>query len=541
MTFAGVLDKDSLTGIWTLSGIPFTAKDFPRNMALDGNWYFFTPNTVLHESLREILDDRDSVFALDLGDILTMEIFIPNPQDEDRPGSMLIVHPSLWGMKNYKDKGLILNEAIFRQTNFMRAGVPSIKCGYAGTAMAWFRRDYPGKTVNGVDYPTLTILPHRWREIAHEAFHGGPIACLRGGSPNAVEIDITGAFLHAMSLPIPLTHEADASYQYIPSIKWKMIRTYFGFVEALVNVPVELGRGLPPLPVNEGDAVVYPTGIFRGVWSIDLLIYAEEHCGVKVLNTYDHAVLPRGYTYPVFQDLARRWFHIADKTVSKSLYTRFWGKWGNRGGYVGSIAKPGSKTPEGCVPKSGFFWNNNFIDQNDDAPVTYRPDIAATIAAYNHIAVQKAIRLLDPQSIISVHVDAIWTDDIKGAEKVCETLCSDPTPWATTDSAPGSWRVKHQGNLRFWGCGVYHHNGRFGHSGFKGRPTVANLDRFMRADRQDIGMVKARQWDNGISSANSVLAQSSAPNYKNLTTQRKVGGIPITDESAWTRAGFFST
>ena len=116
-------------------------------------------------------------------------------------------------------------------------------------------------------------------------------------------------------------------------------------------------------------------------------------------------------------------------------------------------------------------------------------------------------------------------------------MTSNPEDWGVSEKPPGSWREKHSGPLRFWGCGVYHHNGRFGHSGFSGIPSVRALDHFMKTDRKDIGMLKSRRWDT-VSSSESRLATSTAPHYNNLTTQRIVGGIPISDESAWNKSGF---
>ena len=583
MPFAGVLDCDPILG-WMINGrVLSRTRGLPRSESLDGDWFLMTDRCLkvdhnhaqsLYESLsddvvietppriHEMLSPNDIVFGLEPNKILTVKVWIPPTDENDETSrSYMLCHPKLWGIKgdNANSRSLLLDAFIFKAANFLLNATPRLRTSYAGTAMTWWRSQYEGKEVNGIEYPTLNQLPHAWREIAHAAFHGGPIACLRGGSEHAVEIDITGAYLDAMAMELPNLNEG--SYSFDPDRSWSAIKTHFGFVEALVNVPEHLGKGLPPLPLANGRGTIYPTGMFRGVWSIELLRYAEEECGVQVIHTYEHACFvpnslatgPMGsgtYLLPMFRELANTWFQIPDKDVAKPLYTRFWGKWGNRGGYSGMPANRNTICPDGAFPTGGFIWSSNMTEQTDDADQTYRPDISAAIAAKNQIAVHRALRMLKPESIIAVHVDAIWTDDVEGAQRVCDRIRPSRTDWDDQDDHtfyPGTWRIKTEGRDRHLACGVYAHGGSIGHSGLKGRPDSEDqlIKRFTRSrdhnDMQELAFTsEARYWiDNKVPLA-SIDARSIAPNLHDGNfdiSQRVTRGIPI-DSGAFNPAGW---
>ena len=271
----------------------------------------------------------------------------------------------------------------------------------------------------------------------------------------------------------------------------------------------------------------------------------------------------------MFRDLANVWFQIPDKDVSKPLYTRFWGKWGNRGGYSGMPANRRTICPDGSFPTGGFIWSSNITSQTSDADQTYRPDISAAIAAKNQIAVHRALRMLKPESIIAVHVDAIWTDDIEGAEKVCHYLTPNRLDWERirrveggsdhvtgrwsdqfnqddlrrsyinllNNSYPGQWRIKNEGRDRHLACGVYAHNGSIGHSGLKGKPDGEEqlIKRFMRSrdqnDMQELAFTsEARYWIDNKVALTSIDARSIGPHLHtgNFDISKRVTrGIPI--------------
>ena len=115
--------------------------------------------------------------------------------------------------------------------------------------------------------------------------------------------------------------------------------------------------------------------------------------------------------------------------------------------------------------KGGALWYSTEIEQLDEATFRkFRPDLAAYISSYNIMNVYKGMRKLDPKSIIAVHVDAIWTDDIEGAQRLCDN--SEKVQWLDSDenqmfsvSDYGGWNIKRRGDLQFLACGVYIHKG----------------------------------------------------------------------------------
>jgi hypothetical protein len=109
----------------------------------------------------------------------------------------------------------------------------------------------------------------------------------------------------------------------------------------------------------------------------------------------------------------------------------------------------------GEVPLGGFWWGFDGIDMLDfRSPPTYRPDLAAYIAAANHTKVHSALRSLTPGSVVATHVDAVWTTDNVGAARLA------------AQKGIGSWTIKRRGELRFYSTGCYNHSGKLGASGY---------------------------------------------------------------------------
>ena len=507
-------------GTWQIGDMRLKKGDvLPRSLVMDKYLFYFT-TSIRMEEWKEILGERDEFFGIEPGNVMGVRIFLPGT-DKIKSGYMTFMNPKLWKISKVETGSVsALDSALFRKyALFAYHGAPKIGSSLAGTAMSWYTKKYNNKTVDDIEYPPFIRLAPRWRSIAHSAFHGGPIACLRGGSKNAVEIDISGAYLNALTKDIPII-DSTSQYLYFPDISWRALREQFGFVEATVTVPEKLKYGLPPLPISTPNGIKYPIGLFRGCWTIMQLREAEEHYDVVVNYIHQHAVAPR--KMPLFKALAVEWSRIP-KAVSKPLYTRFWGKFGFKGGYVGRI----SDDPiEQGIPKDHYWWLDERIDQlTEDVELFYRPDISAMIASYNHIAVQRALRMLDPKSIIAVHVDAIWTDDIEGAKRVCEEI--KPCP----DTNTGNWKKKKEGKIRFWGCGVYDHDGKIGCSGYsieaRGAPTHEILNNWVKTNIYRAETEKNRIWVDDVSAAVSRDAFSTSSRLKQNITYPTTDGLLI--------------
>ncbi len=530
---AGIIHRRR-DGTWMWGDTDITRPEqVPRGMALNNQAFYFT-SSISNSDWLEILSPEDHIFGAAPGTVTGIRI---QTTDGNRIGHYKLFNPSIWSISD-RDKKVpsLLDLALLQKyAEFSRAGVPSINSSIASTSIACYMRIYDGRDVNGIHYPRLTQLPPRWRSIAHASLHGGPIACLRGGSPDAVEIDLKAAYLDALSKPMPVVtggvedNNNPSGYVTFPGLQWDEIRYFNGFVEATVRVSDALRIGLPPLPINTPTGIKYPVGVFRGAWCIHLLREAEEACEVDVMHTHNYCIARR--MDPYFAALSQD-FSVMPKKISKQLYTRFWGKFAFKGGYSGVK----SETPvDDAIPKNHFWWSDTRITQIDTgAQPTYRPDIAAFVASYNHSAMTKAIRLLKPESLIAVHVDAIWTDDIEGAKRVVDSIKG------STIVPAGSWKMKRRGKLRFWGCGVYNHDGKLGYSGYDryiyGRPTADRIARWIRSSA-DRGHLRHNRLWNGEDCTVSQSATSSAPTLNQKNPATVLDGISMNSPS-WTTTGW---
>jgi hypothetical protein len=556
----------------------------------------------------EILDTGDAVYGKTLGMISGIK-WQTRPREEGDPIRANLPHsqcaqmldPSIFGIEKIHTKtaSSLESAADAKLTELLTHNIQELRTSIASTAMAMYTGEFVNTVlenpVTGEEefFPDFSTLNSRWREMAKAAVHGGPIACLRGGSPDAVEVDIRGAYLHALAgeMPVcgrryedPLTGEMkDPSYfAGGPNFTWNDIinnNLEHGFVDATVYVREDLKYGLPPLPVSNREGMIFPRGRFRGVWTLPLLKMAVDF-GEAIVEEVHHCFFPRMVqnTFAPFAEELKRF----PKHISKELYTKFWGKFNQSGGFNATKVNPSyiryaprfevlecpdyyahmltadhatggwyidyrkgndpynnhietirrmrnmqdrgisideitgsgnwgnatdltveslkqkypnakpfprliesgpsstittessenyerflrdNPTVRQPIPKDGFIWFSAEIEQLQESPFRkYRPDLAAYISSYNIMNVYKGLRQLKPESIIATHVDAIWTDDIEGAQRLCDT--SDKDQWLDTDdnqmytvSDYGGWNIKRRGDLQFLACGVYIHKG----------------------------------------------------------------------------------
>jgi hypothetical protein len=327
-----------------------------------------------------------------------------------------------------------------------------VRSSVAATAVQAYLDRFDGKDGR----PALAQLPCRWRGIAHASLHGGPIAVLKGRSPFAVQIDVRKAYLDALYQDVPVLGRQDGSrvggYYTHDDRRWSKIRTYVGFVDATLRVKDEPDNAtyLPPLPVHFGFGSAFPAGTIRGCWTIAQVRDAEERGEAEILKVHQFAFAPQ--TQPLFAEIADTFLSLPD-SLGKRLYTRFWGKFGTRGGYK---ARRSVEPVYGEVPSAGLWWSYDGIPLDSHrARPTYRPDLASFVCAYNHRRVMDAMRQLKPGSVHAVHVDSIWTSDVVGAAKL-----------SSTPDEVGAWRTKRTGPLRFYGIGCYEHRGHCAASGY---------------------------------------------------------------------------
>jgi hypothetical protein len=440
---AGIVHQDGKL-FWFDDLAVIKPEDLPRNNHT-ANTVWYTTASVSMKALIGLMNESDEAFG-------------PNPDrpvgiafhwegSDGKKKTMKVMKSSVWGVSS-RDPRDTESQLMAKLMTCATDGIrPSTSA--AGTALSRYMRSYDGRDGR----PKTKQLPPRWRGLAHGSFHGGPIAITCASHPNLIHIDMRGAYLQAMREPLPVYGEGSdgkkmGGYRTYMGARWDDLEDKVGFMEATVYVRPELfgPMDVPPLPIRHFSGSVHAVGIIRGAWPICMVQEAVEAGEVEVLKVHQFCWAEE--TQRLFDGIAAD-FQL--NRAGKLLYTRFWGKWASRGGFEGVKT---DDPPDGSVRSHGLWWEHSGVEQlTHEAPPTYRPDLAAMIAGYNHRQVYRIVRKLKKGSIAALYVDAIWTSDIEGALKIVE-------------EEEGEWSVKGQGEARFYGPGVYQHNDRMGAAGY---------------------------------------------------------------------------
>lgn len=515
-SFVGIVHRDENDVLW-FADVPVRApSQLPRRKSWASTlWY--ADATVRPSDLARILGPEDEAFGPSPGQVRGAKI---------RVGKNRVYRVAMaesWGVHR-RDPDTVDREVRELRMLAEAAGMRT-KASAASTALTAYLDRWDGD----LDHPLVCQLPCRWRAMAHAAFHGGPIAVLRGGADNAVQIDVRRAYLDALYAPIPVLGTTPSGraggYRVIENATWDQIRTRDGFVDATVRVHTP-AEGLPPLPISAPEGIVYANGRLRGCWVIAQVREAEERGQVTVETVHQNAIARE--MRPLFAEVADFFTGLPDK-LAKISYQRYWARWGNPGGWTGTF----SETPRvGEVPSNGLWWRYDGVTLLDpNAPRTYRPDIAAFIAALNHRRVMKVLANdLAPASIAAVHVDAIWTTDLEGARQVC-----------ARSTGIGGWREKRRGPLRIWSPGCYDHAGDVAASGYdaavNGAPTRERVEAWA-TNGNPVGrrlLLLQRDWTGDPRTR--AEATSRARTLQMETSIAPTEG-PMADDPLWTAGGW---
>jgi len=515
-TFAGVVHRDANDVVWLGETPVRTPAELPRG----GRWastLWYTDSTIRPSDLSLLLGPQDEAYGPVPGQVRGVKVKVGSSR------VYRIVTGDSWGVHR-RDP-----EVAYREINEVRSLAEGCGMRLKNSAATTSMTAYLDRWDGDLDHPSVCQLPCRWRAMAHAAFHGGPIAVLKGGAEHAVQIDVKRAYLDALYTPVPVLGMTPGGktggYRSLNGAHWDAVRGHEGFVDATVDVNAD-PRSLPPLPIHATQGVLYPNGRIRGCWVIGQVREAEARGEVEVITV--HQAIVARQLRPLFAEIADYFGTLPDK-LAKVSYQRFWARWGNVGGWTGTA----SDTPRvGEVPSNGLWWRYEGITLFDPAaPRTYRPDIAAFIASLNHRRVMNVVhRDLDPGSIAAVHVDAVWTTDRAGAKAICDR-----------GQGVGSWRVKREGPLRVWSAGCYDHAGDVAASGYDasvyGAPTRERVETWIKngqANARKMLMLQ-RQWTNDPSL--EAGATSVAPNLEMDTTLPVTNG-PVVDDPIWTSGGW---
>lgn len=329
-------------------------------------------------------------------------------------------------------------------------------------------------------------LPPRWRALAHDAIHQGPVVVARGGAPLAVQWDRSAAFLRALFDGVPVRETWRAANPATPVDRWI---DGDGIARATVRIDPRAWEGkIPPLPVRDAGRTFYPAGHSRGAWPIPLLRAAVEH-GAEVIHVAELALCECG---PAHAWAGERLQRVADPALRKILYTRYWGRLASLGGYEGSPVDPGDGTVT-MFPGSSLFWTWTGKTLGGMFGPDYRPDHAAYIAGRNHVAMSHALAMAPAGEVVATHVDSIW-------------IASES--W----TPPGKeWRDKRRGPLRFYGPGTYNHAGKYAAQG-REAPIRCDADLDAWAATGNAGNVaRDREWIMCDYPATCAAAESDPP------------------------------
>lgn len=356
-------------------------------------------------------------------------------------------------------------------------------------------------------------LPPRWRALAHDAIHQGPVAVLRGGAPVAVASDRTAAFLAGLRTPVGLTWTAGLR-------RWEHVRRQVGIAFATVRVaPCDL----PPLPIRKGGGTLYPSGHFAGTWTIQQLRDAEDAGSVEVEQLHEAAVAID--PAPYYAGCADRIEAIADKNLRKLVYTRFWGRLARLGGFEGTRERPEDTSSDRWIGSSLWWTWRGHGGDSFECPPDYRPDHAAAIAGTNSTAMQRAVRRVPPGQLVAAHVDCLWT---AGAEP---------------PAFEGAWKRKRtdaQGGtvapLRCYAPGVYVHGETLAASGLRTLPkSAAEVEAWATSGPGAGWARKAREWREGVTCVDSAEAVSDPPGHHDEEGRRVRYDL---DGPRWTARGW---
>ena len=514
----GVVWKDEHQRLWFDDVAVHGPQSLPRTPAFSGTlWY--TTSGVSPQDLAAVLGGQDEAFGPKPGQLAGIKVRC------EKRGSYRVLMGTTWGVDRKRPEEV--REDL--EDLMVKAASHAVrwKGSAAGTSISAYLDRYDGKEGR----PALKQLPARWRSMAHAAIHGGPIVVCKGSLPNAAHIDISSAYLAALLEPMPvLGRDEDGNsvggWWTWDDPQWDDVRKMFGLVEATVRVDRDkvLGWQIPPLPIHLPIGTIMATGRIRGVWTIDLVREAEERGEVTVEKVHQFCHAP--VREPIFAAMAED-FSKMPKALGKKLYTRFWGKMASRGGFK---AERRALLNEGEVPSLGLAWRWDGVTwEGHKAPPTYRPDVAAFVVGHTYRKVLEALRALQPGSVAAVHVDAIWSGDVKGAKALC-----------SSQPGVGDWKLIHTGPLRFYGTGIYDHNGRLGASGYNDETLGPLTPEGLRNWAENHSTARRLLLVNRTWTADPALdphAESTPLDLDLADELFPVGGPDVTDK-AWTRGGW---
>jgi hypothetical protein len=295
-------------------------------------------------------------------------------------------------------------------------------------------------------------LRPRWRAVARDALHQGPMVARVAGARECVHVDRRAAYLAALRAPMPDIARArilprGAS---VDGLRRAYRAGARGIVAGVVVVecegPADAASALAgPLPVRTRTGTRWPVGALAGAWTLDAWIAALETWPVRGAHVAGGFVSPGS---PMLAPVADRIEAVADRRLRKALYTRAWGQLAFEGWPEGRIIPRPAPDAPGVWTAIGadlaIDWTAGGAGYGPGAGPIFRPELAATVGGVNLAAMTRALAVAGDGALMAL-VDAVFATPAAAAR----IMAADPDGWA----------VKGEGPIAIRAPGVYVHAG----------------------------------------------------------------------------------
>jgi len=180
---------------------------------------------------------------------------------------------------------------------------------FATHALRYWRKEFLRRSI---------WMPHEnVTDFVRRSLHGGHVEVFKRSAPNLKAYDVNSMYPYVMQYPVPVDYVAESR---------KLVDTYYGFVEAIVEVP---NMYIPPLPFKL-EKLFFPVGRFRAVWTSEELIEAEQR-GAKIIK-----IVKVHYfrCEVIFKEYVERLYKLKKtageptRTIAKYLLNSLFGKFG---------------------------------------------------------------------------------------------------------------------------------------------------------------------------------------------------------------------
>lgn len=284
-------------------------------------------------------------------------------------------------------------------------------------------------------------------DFVRQSYHGGRVEVFKRQSSNLMCYDVNSMYPYVMCEDLPVQYIAES----------RMLKdNYFGFVCADVEVP---DCYIPVLP-SRLEKLFFPVGKFRGVWTNEELLVAENF-GCKI-----HKIVKAMYfrTAPILKEFISKLYQLKKeaeeptRTIAKYLMNSFYGKFGQSPDKKVYVTE--KDAPMGAWPiirpdgkPSGFA----YYERRSNAAYLL-PHISSAVTSKARLHLLGKLN----SNIFYCDTDSVFTTDIMQTSKEL-----------------GDWSLVGSGECQFWQPKLYKFKGEWK---AKGLDRMQSIDAFVNGD-----------------------------------------------------------